>query len=144
MPNLSPVPTTKDMWNAYLFAPAVTPLSFMVLTQAFGISLPAAAVVGGFCASYVVAGVLGMPIAIVLRRVGQLNALTIHGAAFAWSVLWSILCMIAGVYTIVAIDGSISSLPLFAATISGLMVPPVVLAGTVFWGLLKRPQIFRS
>lgn len=131
------------MWRAYLFAPAVTPLSFIVITQAFGISLPAAAVVGGFIASYLVAGVLGMPIAFVLRRVGQLNALTIHGAAFAWGVLWSMFCMVAGVYTIVAIDGSISSLPLFVATILGLMVPPVVLAGTAFWGLLKRPQMIR-
>ena len=54
MPNISPVPTTQDMWRAYLFAPAVTPLTFVVMTQAIGLSLPAGVVVAGFFASYLV------------------------------------------------------------------------------------------
>lgn len=124
-----------------MFAPAVAPLSFMLMTQAIGVSMPAMAIVIGFCASYLVAGAIGMPIAFLLRRIGHLNVWTIHGAAFAWGVLWSLLCVIAGVYTVIAIDGSISSLPLMVAWTFGLMVPPVVLAGTAFWGFLKRPQM---
>lgn len=113
----------------------------MVMIQAVGISLPSVAIVIGFCASYLVAGSIGMPIAFFLRRFGHLNFWTIHGAALAWGVLWSFLCMIAVVYTVIAIDGSISSLPLMVAWNFGLMIPPVVLAGTAFWGLLKRQQV---
>ncbi|MFO1064981.1 MAG: hypothetical protein U0892_14045 [Pirellulales bacterium] len=141
MSNMTPVPNSLEMWKAYLVAPAATPLSFLLITQAFNISLPPIAIVIAFCASYVVAGVIGMPIAFTLRRLGHLNAWTIHGAAFVWGMLWSLFCLVAGIYIVIAIDGSISSMPLLVATIFGLMVPPVLLAATAFWGLLKQRQI---
>ncbi|MFO1042986.1 MAG: hypothetical protein U0941_14445 [Planctomycetaceae bacterium] len=137
MPNITPVPTSRDMWRAYTFAPSATPLTFAVLTQAFGVPLSAGWIMAAFVASYVVAGVIGMPIAFFLRHIDQLNAWTIHAAAFAWGVLWLLFCLVVSAYVVLAIGGSIQSFPMLVALTFCLMVPPVVLSGTVFWWLLK-------
>jgi len=128
------------MWRAYAIAPASTPVAFVAIVSLLGVTLPAIVIAMGFFACYFVAGVIGMPIAFLLRRKGSLNAWTIHGAALAWGVLWSLFCTVAVVYVATAIDASIQSLPLTIGGIAVLMVPPVVLAGTVFWLLLRSSE----
>jgi F0F1-type ATP synthase assembly protein I len=95
----------------------------------------------GFFACYLVAGLIGMPIAFLLRRNNLLNVWTIHGAALAWGMLWSFVCTVAAIYVVAAIGGDIQSLPLTVGWFIVLMVPPVVLAGTAFWLLIKKPKL---
>ncbi len=141
MSNLTPIPSNHDMWRAYALAPAVTPLTFLAIVSIGGVTLPAKAIALGFITCYLVAGLIGMPIAFSLRRRDLLNALTIHGAAFAWGTMWAFFCTFAAIYVVGAIGGSIQSLPLTTAWFSALMVPPVVLAGTAFWLLVKNPKL---
>ena len=141
MPNLTPVPSNHDLWRAYALAPAVTPLTFIAIVTISGVTLPGYVIALGFVACYVVAGLIGMPIAFSLRRKDSLNALTIHGAALAWGVIWALFCTFAAIYVVTAIGGSIQSLPMTIAWFSALMVPPVVLAGTAFWLLVKNPRL---
>lgn len=130
------------MWRAYAIAPAVTPVAFIWLISLVGVTLPANVIAIGFFACYLVAGAIGMPIAFLLRRNNSLNAWTIHGAALAWGTLWSLFCTMAAIYVVAAIGGDIQSLPLLAGLFLALMVPPVVLAGTAFWVLIKNPKLF--
>ncbi len=140
MANLNPVPCNHAMWRAYAVAPAVTPIAFVALLAPLGIVLPLIAFLGAVVICYFVAGLLGMPIAFLLRRGNALNALTIHGAALLWGVVWSTFCTVVAIYAVVAIGGSVHSLPLTAAYSFAVMVPPVVLSGTAFWLLLKNPK----
>ncbi len=141
MPNLTPVPSTHDLWRAYAIAPAVTPLTFIAIASIGGVTLPGNVIALGFITCYVVAGLIGMPIAFSLRRKNSLNALTIHGAALAWGVIWAIFCTFAAIYVVAAIGGTIESLPMTSVWFSALMVPPVILAGTAFWLLVKNPKL---
>ena len=141
MSNLTPTPSNFDMWRAYAIAPAVTPIAFLAIVSVGGVTMPANFIASAFLVCYLVAGLLGMPIAFWLRRRKSLSAWTIHGAALAWGVLWSLFCTVSAVYVVVAIGGSIDSLPLTTAWFFALMVPPVVLAGTAFWLLLKNPKL---
>lgn len=141
MPNLDPVPSTYAMWRAYTIAPSVTPMTFMAIVPLVGVTLPANAIALGFFVCYLVAGLIGMPIAFSLRRMNSLNAWTIHGAALTWGLLWSLFCSVVTIYVVLAIDGSIESLPLTIGWFLALMVPPVVLAGTAFWLLVRNPKL---
>jgi hypothetical protein len=116
-------------------------MTFMAIVSLLGVTLPANAIAVGSFACYLVAGLIGMPIAFSLRRMNSLNAWTIHGAALTWGILWSLFCTVAAIYVVVAIDGSIESLPLTIGWFLALMVPPVVLAGTAFWLLIKNPKL---
>lgn len=140
MSNHASYPTNYQMWRAYAVAPVITPISFIAIVSMLGVTLPANAVATGFIACYAVAGLIGMPIAFLLRRMNLLNVWTIHGTAFAWGVLWSLFCTIAVVYVVAAIDASIQSLPITIGWFSLLMIPPVVFAGTVFWLLTRKPD----
>ncbi len=142
MSNILPVPSPHEMWFAYAIAPAVTPMAFIGLVSLVGVTLSANVIALGLCACYLVAGLIGMPIAFLLRRNNSLNAWTIHGAAFTWGMLWSLFCTVAAIYVVAAVGGDIQSLPLTAGWFTALMVPPVVLAGTVFWLLIKKPKLF--
>ena len=141
MSSLTPAPSIYDMWRAYALAPAVTPLTFLAILAIGGGSLPANVIALGFAACYLVAALIGMPIAFWLRRRGSLNALAIHGAALTWGLIWAFFCTFAAVYVVAAIGGSIHSLPLTIVWFSAFMIPPVVLAGTAFWLLLKNPNL---
>lgn len=117
-------------------------MTFLGLVSLAGVTLSANIIVLAFCACYLVAGFIGMPIAFLLRRNNSLNAWTIHGAALTWGILWSLLCTVVATYVAVVIGADIQSLPLTIGWFMALMVPPVVLAGTAFWLLLKRPKMF--
>ena len=141
MANLEPVPSSSVMWRAYAVAPAVTPSVFMALLSVMGVQLPVNVVAAAFLVCYAVAGLIGMPIAFILRRRNALNAYTIHGAALLWGVVWSTACAFVAIYVAVAIEATIESVPLLAVWLYGFMVPPVVLAGTAFWILLRNPRL---
>ena len=141
MSRLALLPSNREMWRAYAIAPAVTPVVFIAFVLAAGGSVPAGLMAMAFVACYLVAGVIGMPIAFALRRRNRLNAWSIHGAALAWGALWSAFCTVWTISVVVAIGGTIHSVPLTAAWSFALMAPPVVLAGTAFWLLLKNPKL---
>ena len=63
MSNLVFVPSPHDMWRAYAIAPSVTPVTFIAVVSFGGVTLPANVIAMGFFACYLVAGLIGMPIA---------------------------------------------------------------------------------
>ena len=149
-PSRNTLPSNKTLWRAYLFAPAVAPLAFVVLllvvcaggyllnfeiNPASVLVLPVVALTAGFVICYTVAGLIGMPIAFFLRNRNALNASTIHGAAFGWSVVFSVACM--------AVTAPRADFPLqhFLVGLLVLMLvvaPPVLLSATAFWLLVRR------
>lgn len=137
MANLDPAPSIRTMWRAYAFAPAVTPIAFVVLLAVVGVVLPVAAIAAVILICYLVAGLIGMPIAFVLRRLNALTAYTIHAAAFCWGALSSVACTAAMISVAAAIGGTWHEGQLIALHFS-VIVPPVVLSGTAFWLLLRR------
>ncbi len=138
MANLEPVPSTGIMWRAYAFAPAAAPLSFVALLSVVGVVLPVAAIAAVTVVCYSVAGLIGMPIAFFLRSRHALNGYTIHGAAFCWGLLSSVVCAAASISVAAAIGGTWDSVPLVVAAFAAIIVPPVVLSGTGFWLLLRK------
>ena len=137
MANLDPAPSNRAMWRAYALAPAVTPIAFIAVLAVVGIVLPVPAIAAVILICYVVAGLIGMPIAFALRCMNALNAYTIHGAAFCWGVLSSFACAATMISVAAAIGGTWDTVPLVALNIA-LIAPPVVLSGTAFWLLLRR------
>lgn len=140
------LPSNGVLWRAYLFAPAVAPLAFVALvflavfvSLCFGIEvneasiliLPVLALTIGVVSCYLVAGVLGMPIAFYLRRHNSLNGYSIHFAAFCWAVLFTLFC----VFLFVGFNWN--DLPLALCYIGLGVIPPVVLSGTAFWLLVR-------
>lgn len=137
MANIDPVPSNHAMWRAYTFAPAVTPIAFIFLLGVVGVVLPVPAIAAVIVICYLVAGLIGMPIAFLLRRLNALNACTIHGAAFCWGALSSVACVAAMISVAAAIGGTWDEGQLMTLYFS-VIVPPVVLSGTAFWLLLRR------
>lgn len=137
MTNLCPEPSNGIMWRAYAVAPIATPVAFIVLLSFVGVVLPLPAIAAVTVTCYVVAGLIGMPIAFLLRRLDALNAFTIHGAAFCWGVLSSIACTAVVISVGAAIGGTWNERQLITLHFS-VIVPPVVLSGTAFWFLLRR------
>jgi hypothetical protein len=140
----------KSLWRAYAFAPAVAPVSFVLLlfligaiATAFNIEvnptsflvLPVVALTAGMVICYLVAGCIGMPIAFYLRKRNSLNGYTIHGAAFCWSIFTAV---------VVATPMSFSQgakwyhIPLAILVLVCVIAPPVLLSATVFWLLVRR------
>ena len=139
-------PSNRAMWKAYLWSPSVAPIAFVALVlligivgEVFGIEvnpasmliLPVIALTIGVVSCYVVAGMIGMPIAFYLRRINALNVYSIHGAALCWAVLFSFGC------AVVMVGENWVELPLALGYFGIGVIPPVLLSGTAFWLLLK-------
>jgi hypothetical protein len=139
-------PTNRAMWRAYLIAPAIAPIAFVgilllvvIASNLFGFEinpasvliLPVLAMTVGLVSSYVVAGVLGMPIAFFLRQMDRLSGWSIHLAALAWALFFSSLCAL--YFT----DGNMTEFPWAFCYVGIALVPSVLLSGTVFWLLLR-------
>lgn len=139
--------SNRSLWLAYLFAPAVAPLSFVSLlflvgvvstqlgidiNEASFVVLPLLALTVGMVSCYLVAGVIGMPIAFYLRRTNSLNGYSIHAVAFGWAVFFTFVC---GLFFT---DGNWRELPLALSYIGLGVIPPVLLSGTTFWLLVRR------
>ena len=118
------MPSTRRLWIAYGIAPLVAPLVSAVTVFVVGmvylanhpedtgtpigvIAFPVVLLVVGVPASYVVAGLIGMPIAFALRKRNRLNGCTVHGAALLWAALLGAGLAIAGVFIAAGILESI-------------------------------------
>jgi hypothetical protein len=141
------VPSNRALWWAYFWAPAVAPLAFVAMVLLVGflgeyfgfevnpasmLVLPVIALTLGTVCCYFVAGVIGMPIAFYLRRIHSLNGYTIHAAAFLWAALFASFC------AVVMVGGSWNELPVALCYFGFGVIPPVLLAGTAFWLLLRQ------
>ena len=139
-------PSNRSLWWAYLFAPAVAPLVFVLIVFAAGflstwfgadvneasmLVLPVLALTVGLVSCYLVAGMIGMPIAFYLRRKDALNAYSIHLSAFCWAALFTTACAWSFV------GGSWKELPLAFCYVGVGVIPSVLLSGTAFWWLVK-------
>ena len=141
MTGLDRVPSCVAMWRACMIAPAATPLALIAMLASTGVVLPAAVIAVGIVTCYLVAVLIGMPIAFVLRSRNALNGYTIHGAAFCWGVLSTVAWTFHSIRVAAAIGGTWDSVELVAARYATIIIPPVVLAGTAFWLLLRMmPQ----
>ncbi len=144
--NTENAPSNAVLWRAYLIAPAVAPIVFVLLlfvvaivASLLGIDvnpasflvLPAVALSVGFVVCYAVAGAIGMPIAVYLRNRRMLNGYTIHGAALSWAVFFSVV-MALSVFR-VATD----ELPSVIVYVICGVTPPVLLSATVFSLLIR-------
>ncbi len=134
------------MWRAYFCAPIVAPLAFVAIVLVAGylsvvlggdvneasmIVLPAIALSVGVVSCYLVAGLIGMPIAFFLRRIDSLNAFSIHAAALGWALFFTTIC------AIYLVAGKWNELPLAMCYVGAGVVPSVLLSGTAFWLLLR-------
>ena len=146
-------PSSKRLWIAYGIAPLVAPLLAAIAVAAFAFAYqathpedvevnpmsivfaPAFLLITGIPASYAVAGVIGMPIAFWLRRLGRLNGFTIHGAALLWAAVPGAVLAVVGL--LVAL--SKASLSSFTESLAGALAlflglaPFVLLSATTFW-----------
>lgn len=140
-------PSNAVLWRAYLFAPGVAPIAFVLMmviilfiadifkidvNPASFLILPVLALTVGVIVCYVVAGAIGMPIAFFLRNRGQLNGYTIHGAAFGWAIVFC------GAISLLSIREAPQQAQLVFGYLMCGVAPPVLLSGTVFWLLVRK------
>jgi len=140
------IPVAK-VWLAYAIAPAIAPISFIVffvgvcaIAIAAGFQINSASllifpIVGfgcGVIVSYVVAGLIGMPIAFYLRRRNRLNFYSIQLAALLCS-MFVIAAMLMTFF-----GGSWREFSMITSALVVGITPPVFLAGTLFWMLVRR------
>lgn len=146
-------PSNAVLWRAYLFAPGVAPIAFVLMVVSIFFTadifkidvnpasiliLPVLALTVGVVMCYVVAGAIGMPIAFLLRNRGQLNAYTIHGAALAWAIVFC-----GAMSFLFSRDAPQQAQPMFGYLIAFVylmcgVAPPVLLSGTAFWLLVRK------
>ncbi len=142
--------SSRALWIAYAFSPAVAPIASVIILfllggifTAFGVEvnpasflvLPVLALTVGMLVCYLVALIIGMPIAFYLRKRNALSGYTIHGAAFCCVVLFS---------TVVSTPMAIAEgahwyhVPLAILMLIGVVSPPVLLSATCFWLLVRK------
>jgi hypothetical protein len=144
-------PSNPKMWLAYAVAPAATPVSFVVLLFAILFvclaigrevnpasitMLPKMAMTAGMAASYLVAGVLGMPIAFVLRRRRALNVANIHLAAFGWACVFA--SLVAAFLFVPDDPERLKNRAICFAYVLCMTGPSIVLSATLFWAIVKE------
>lgn len=159
-PIVRETPSTRRLWIAYGIAPLVAPLVSAIAVFVTGsvylanhpedtgtpigiIMVPIALLIAGVPASYGVAGVIGMPIALLLRKYSRLNGYTVHGAALLWAAVLAL-----GVTTV----AQIRELPGFIELLAGafflflLLTPFILLSATTFWliGVRQRKRVLVS
>jgi hypothetical protein len=125
-------PTISRMWQAYSFAPAIAPLSYVAWQLVF--DAPGNALVWlralyfWVPASFALGAAIAMPTAFLLRRMGKLHGLSILSAALVGSFVFSV-CM--------AIRASSEAMR--ASTIvfpcQRAVTIPFALSALVFWGI---------
>ena len=145
-------PSNAVLWRAYLFAPGVAPIAFLLMlviifliagifeidvNPASFLVLPVVALTVGVAACYVVASVIGMPIAFFLRNRGQLNGYTIHDAALAWAIVFCGAVSVMFVRDAPQQAQQLGYLIAFGYLMCGV-APPVLLSATAFWLLVRK------
>jgi hypothetical protein len=156
------MPSTRRLWIAYGIAPLVAPLVSAVTVFVVGmvylanhpedtgtpigvIAFPVVLLVVGVPASYVVAGLIGMPIAFALRKRNSLNGYTVHGAALLWAALLGSGLAITGVFIAWL---QFNALPNFidflgrALAMFLALAPFILLSATTFWLIgVRQPKL---
>lgn len=142
--------SSKPLWIAYTISPIVAPISFIAIlfllgaiSTAFGVEvnpasflvLPLAALTLGTLVSYVVAGVIGMPIAFYLRNRNSLTGFSIHVAATCWAVFFSV---VVSTPLAIAQGAHWHQVPLAILTLACAVSPPVLLSATCFWLIVRK------
>ncbi|MBI1246828.1 hypothetical protein GC197_03160 [bacterium] len=99
--------------------------------------MPILSLTVGMVALYLVAGLIGMPIAFQLCNRNALNFYTIHRAALGWGVFLG--CTIG---TLLFVFGSprptTQGLFMTSVTATGILSPFILLSATAFWWLVKQ------
>ena len=101
------------------------------INEASFIMLPILALTIGVVSCYLVAGVIGMPIAFYLRRANALNGYSIHGEALCWAMLFSAIRVVVG-------RRKPERIAARTCYFGAGVVPPILLSATVFWLLVRR------
>ena len=142
--------SSKSLWIAYAFSPAVAPISFVLILFLLGaiftafdvevnpasfLVLPVVALTAGMVICYLVAGCIGMPIAFYLRKRNSLTGYTIHGAALCWAIFTSVVIATPMSFAQGAKWYHIPSAILIPVCV---IAPPVLLSATSFWQLVRR------
>ena len=90
------------------------------------------AIAVGMVVSYSVAGALGMPVVYLLRYLGLLRGVNLHGIALLGSIAASV-----GLALFVS-GGAWEYFPLMLTFSFIGLAPPVLLTTATYWGLVKR------
>lgn len=152
--NSKPGRLKTHLW-AYAIAPIVAPVVFAIVVFVFGmvylaahpddpgtpigvLLVPILSLTAGVLISYVLAGVIGMPIIFLLERRGKLNGYTIHGAALASSFV--LFAMYGGL--IYASSPSprppVGELVALTAALFAFTSPCVLASATAYWWIVSR------
>jgi len=149
LPMSSLHPSVARMWVGYGVAPVVAPLAFIgqlvlivLLAERFNLDLnnaslvflPVLALSVGLVACYGVAGVIGMPLAFVLRRRRRLNAFYIHLCALGWALVFAFGCQV-----FLGKEGlSLGERAFLCAYVFSGTAAPILLSATAFWLVVRR------
>ncbi len=160
LPTGDPVESSSEasrvgsLWWACAIAPLAAPVLFAMLFFIFGIValaaspdhtgtpiavlfVPALSLTAGVVASYLAAGVFGMPMVLWLEKRKMLNGYTIHGAALACSmILITLSCGL--LYALSPRPGAIGQLVFFGAAVFVFTAPCVLASATTFWWVSSR------
>ncbi|MFT5301276.1 MAG: hypothetical protein ACI87E_002924 [Mariniblastus sp.] len=150
-------PPAKVFWWAYAFAPTVAPVLFAVVVFVAGsaylalnpentgtpigvVAIPLISLTVGVICSYFVAGVIGMPIAFLLRRRNSLNGYTIHGAALVWSMVLAVLLGIGTYANTTPPRPAAGEFLLPLPVLFVMLAPGILLSATTFWWMVCRDK----
>lgn len=140
-------PSARSLWLSFLLAPAVAPVTFIALIFLFGggavtlglqvntasfLVLPLLAITVGMAVSYSLSGAVGMPVVFLLRYVGWLRGITLHGFALLGSIALSV------ILALFISWGAWDYLPLTIAYCCIGFAPPVLLTTATFWWLVQK------
>jgi hypothetical protein len=125
-------PTTSRMWQAYSFAPAVAPLSYVAWQLLY--DAPANALVWlrplyfWVPASFALGAAVAMPTAFLLRRMGKLSGISILSAALIGSFAFSVCVAI-------HLSGEARRASTIVFPCQREVTIPFALSALVFWGI---------
>ena len=101
------------------------------------ITIPILSLTLGVVASYLVAGVLGMPIVFFLRNRGWLNGRAIHAAAFLWAIVFCALLEVAIYYVTTPPRPDLIAFLRPTLYIACIIIPCIMLSATMFWWMVR-------
>ena len=157
------LPSTKRLWMAYGIAPLIAPLLAAITVFVGGlvyqsthtedievnpmslIFAPLFVFIAGVPISYGLAGIVGMPIAFLLRKQNKLNGYTVHGAAILLAALLGVLIPVVELLMQTSEAGKYPGIIEFLTggfVVFLVVAPFILLSATTFWlvGVRRRKQ----
>ena len=149
--------SSKRLWRAFRVAPVVAPVVFAVFVFVAGllftdpkdpgtpigvIAIPVLSLTLGVVASYLVAGVFGMPIVFFLRNRGWLNGRGIHATAFLLAIVFCTLLEVTIYYVTTPPRPDLIEFLRPTLYIACTIIPCIMLSATMFWWMVRdnKPQ----